>query len=51
MNPWMNDVSDGCLAIGEGTAEKIFRVPVSKKKERKETLFKCQVYLVLRHTN
>ena len=23
MHPWMHDVSDGCLATGEGTAEKI----------------------------
>ena len=33
MHSWMNDVSDGCLVMGEGTIEKIseFKVGIEPK--------------------
>ena len=33
MHSWMNNVSDGCLAMGEGTIEKIseFKVGIEPK--------------------
>ena len=31
MHPWVNDVSDGCLATGEGTTEKISELQVGTR--------------------
>ena len=47
MQLWMNDVSDGCLAAGEGTAENLSNRPFpSSPPPPFQSEAKCEVFVM-----